>query len=283
MAQPLAIRTTSSPHPHGLDLAAVKARQQKTWASGDFAVIAALIQATAEHLVESADLQAGWRVLDVATGSGNAALAAARCGCEVTGVDYVPELLERGRRRAEVEGLGIEFREGDAEALPFADGAFDAALSIYGVMFAPDQERAARELVRVVRPGGRIAVASWTPEGFIGAMFKVVSKFVPPPAGLRPPVRWGTEAGVRDLFGDALSALDMKRRDFVFRFRSAHEFVEVFRRFYGPTLKAFEAVGAAGAPQLAAELEALAREWNRNGGEPIAIPGEYLEVVAVKR
>jgi len=264
------------------DFSAIKARQQKTWASGDFSVIAALIHASAEQLVQSADLQAGWRVLDVATGSGNAALAAARCGCDVVGVDYVPYLLDRGRLRAEAEGLAVDFRVGDAESLPFPDGAFDAAISIYGVMFAPDQERAAAEMARVVRPGGRIAHASWTPEGFVGEMLKVVSKFVPPPAGVKPSVLWGTESRQHELFGDTVRALQTKRREFVFRFRSAAEFVEVFRRFYGPTFKAFEAVGENGARELAAELEALAMKWNRNGASPIAIPGEYLEVVAVK-
>jgi ubiquinone/menaquinone biosynthesis C-methylase UbiE len=283
MAQPLRIRTTSTPHPHGLDFAAVKARQQRTWASGDYSLIATLIHASAERLVQSADLEAGWRVLDVATGSGNAALAAARCRCEVIGVDYVPELLESARRRADAEGLAIEFREGDAEALPFDGNQFDAAISVFGVMFAPDQERVASELVRVVRPGGRIALASWTPEGFVGGMLRIVSKFVPPPSGTRPSVLWGQEERVRELFAGALSALEMKRRHFVFRFRSAAEFVEVFRSFYGPILKAFEAVGPEGARELAAELEALARQWNRNPGEPIAIPGEYLEVVATKR
>jgi SAM-dependent methyltransferase len=194
-----------------------------------------------------------------------------------------PQLLQRGRERAAAEGLAVEFREGDAESLPFPDGSFDAVLSIYGVMFAPDQERAATELLRVVRPGGRIALANWTPEGFIGEMFRTVSKFVPPPAGLRPPVLWGSETRLGELFGDAVRFLAVQRREFVFRFRSPSEFVDVFRRFYGPTFKAFEAVGPAGAPALAAELEALVHRWNRNGGDPIAIPAEYVEVVAVKR
>jgi len=264
------------------DLASVKARQQKTWASGDFAVIAALIHSAAEHLVERADLQAGWKVLDVATGTGNAAIAAARCGCEVVGVDYVPALLERGRERARVERLPVEFREGDAEALPFPDASFDAALSIYGAMFAPDQERAAKELLRVVRRGGRIAMGNWTPGGFIGEMLKVVSKHVPPPAGVRPPVLWGTETRLRELFGAGVSSLEARPRDFVFRFRSARDFVGCFRRYYGPTHKAFEAVGEAGAPALEADLEALATRFDRNRGGALAIPAEYLEVIAVR-
>jgi len=271
-----------APRPPSPALDALKARQQKTWASGDFGVIASRIHGSAERLVESADLQAGWRVIDVATGTGNAALAAARCGCEVVGIDYVPALLAQGRARAQAEGLDVEFREGDAEALPFADGAFDAALSIYGVMFAPDQERAARELVRVVRPGGRIAVASWTPDGFVGAMLRVVSKHVPPPAGVASPLLWGTEARLRELLGGAVASLEVAARDFVFRFRSAEEFIEVFRRYYGPTLKAFEAVGEAGAPALRGELEELVRRFDRNRGGPVAVPAQYVEAVAVR-
>lgn len=222
-------------------------------------------------------------MLDVATGSGNAALAAARHGCEVVGVDYVPELLERGRERARAEKLAVEFWLGDAEALPFPDGHFDAAVSIYGVMFAPDQERAAAELVRVVRPGGKIALANWTPEGFLGALFRVIAGHVPPPPGLRSPLLWGHEPRLLELLGPAVASLDVEARQFVFRFRSAAEFVERFRRFYGPTFKAFEAVGASGAPALAADIEQLAREWNRNPGEPIAVPAQYVEAVATRR
>lgn len=274
---------TTMTHPTETDFTAIKARQQLTWASGDYSCIATRIHSTAEHLVGTADLQAGWKVLDVATGSGNAALAAARCGCEVTGVDYVPELLERARERAAVERLEIEFREGDAEALPFPDGEFDAVISTFGVMFAPNQERAAAELLRVTRPGGRIALANWTPEGFIGAMFRTVSGFVPPPVGLASPVLWGKESRLRELFGAGVSELRVQPRDFVFRFRSAEEFVEVFRRFYGPTYKAFDAVGAERAAEFAAALESLARQWNRNTGAPLAIPSTYVEVVAVRR
>jgi len=266
--------------PSAPDLAAVKARQQKTWASGDFSVIAALIHATAEHLVETADLQAGWKVLDVATGSGNAAIAAARAGCEVVGVDYVPALLERGRERARAEGLAVDFREGDAEALPFPDASFDAVLSIYGAMFAPDPPRAAREMVRVVRPGGRIGMGNWTPDGFVGEMLRMVGRHVPPPAGVAPPTLWGTEERLHQLFPDAAS-IEVHPRDFVWRFRSVEEMVDVFRRWYGPTLKAFDAVGEAGAPALRADFEALVRRFDRGGGRggPVAVPARYLEVV----
>jgi len=266
--------------PGSPDVAAVKGRQQKTWASGDFSVVAALIVFQAEHLCEAADLQAGWRVLDVATGSGNAALAAARRGCEAVGVDYVPALLDRGRLRATAEHLDVEFVEGDAENLPFPDAAFDAVTSIYGVMFAPDHRRAAAELARVCRPGGRIALAGWTPDGFLGETFRVFSRYLPPAPGLEPPVRWGDEAYLASLFGDAARSIVSHRRTAVFRFRSAEENVDFFRTHYGPTLRAFEALGAAQRESLRTDLIALARRYDRNGGAgPVAIAAEYLETV----
>jgi ubiquinone/menaquinone biosynthesis C-methylase UbiE len=218
----------------------VKTRQQATWASGNFAMVAARIVWSAEQLCEAAGLQAGWRVLDVATGSGNAALAAARRGCESHGVDYVPALLERGRIRAEAELLKVEFHHGDAEKLPFPDESFDAVLSIYGVMFAPDHATTARELLRVCRPGGTIALASWTPDGFIGETFRIFSKYAPPAAGLIPPIKWGDPAYVRSLFGDAVRSIKSNVRTNVFRYPSAEANVEFFRSYYGPTLKLFE-------------------------------------------
>jgi ubiquinone/menaquinone biosynthesis C-methylase UbiE len=260
--------------------AAVKSRQQNTWASGDFSVVASRVVFQAEHLCETADLQAGWRVLDVATGSGNAALAAARRGCEVVGVDFVPALLERGRIRAEAEHLDVEFLDGDAEALPFLDASFDAVLSIYGVMFAPDHQRAAAELARVCRPGGRIALASWTPDGFIGDTFGVFSRHVPPAPGLQPPVRWGDEAYLDSLFGNIAASVASHRRTAVFRFRSAEENVDFFRTYYGPTLRAFESLDPPGRESLRNDLLALARRYDRNGGTgPIAITADYLETV----
>lgn len=272
-----------APSAPAFSLEAVKARQQQTWSSGDFAVIGTMIHASAEALVTAADLAAGWKVLDVATGSGNAALAAARCGCEVVGLDYVPALLARGRERAAAERLAVTFVEGDAERMPFGDASFDAVLSIYGVMFAPDAPRAARELLRVVRPGGRIALANWTPQGFVGEMLRTVSRHVPPPAGVTPPTAWGTESRLRELFGDGLASLEVREREFVFRFRSAAEFVDVFRRYYGPTLKAFQAVGAAGEAALHADLLDLARRFDRNGTGPVAMPAQYVEVLATRR
>ena len=263
------------------DLATVKARQQQTWASGDYHAVAARINYSAEHLVDSADLHAGWRVLDVATGSGNAALAAARLGCDVVGVDYVPSLLERGRARAAAEGLLVDFVEGDAEGLAFEDGAFDAVTSVFGSMFAPDHHKVASELLRVTRPGGTIALANWTPGGFIGEMFRTVGAHVPPPAGVAAPTLWGTEAHLRELFGDGLAALETEERIFTFRFRSAEEFVDVFATWYGPTLKALAA--AEDPDALREDLLELVRRYDRLGTGPVAIPSAYLEVVARKR
>jgi SAM-dependent methyltransferase len=262
------------------DFAAVKSRQQKTWASGDFSVVASRIVFQAEHLCETADVQAGWRVLDVATGSGNAAIAAARRGCEVVGIDYVPALLERGRVRAAAEHLDVEFVEGDAEELPFPDASFDAVVSIYGVMFAPDHKRAASELLRVCKPGGRIALASWTPEGFIGETFRVFSRYLPPAPGLEPPVRWGDAAYLKSLFGTDASFVTSYRRTAIFRFRSAEENVDFFATYYGPTLRAFESLEPARREALRNDLLSLARRYDRNGGTgPIAITADYLETV----
>jgi ubiquinone/menaquinone biosynthesis C-methylase UbiE len=260
------------------DLEAVKQRQQATWASGDYTEVASLIVVAAERLADAADLRAGTKVLDVATGTGNAAIAAARLGADVVGLDYVPALLERARDRAAVERLPVELVEGDAEAIPFPDGSFDAVLSVYGAMFAPDHRRTAAELARVTRPGGTIALASWTPEGFLGDLFRTVSEHVPPPPGLVPPVKWGTEQHLLQLFGSDVSWRH-RRRTFTFRFASADAFVETFVRSYGPTLKAVEAAG----PALEHDLTALVHAWNRlpHGG-PVAVPATYLESVGTR-
>jgi SAM-dependent methyltransferase len=272
--------TVSAPQP---DLVAVKRRQQQTWASGDYAAVAARIVVMAEHLVDAADLRAGERVLDVATGSGNAALAAARSGCEVTGIDYVPELLERGRARAAAEGLAVTFAEGDAEDLPFPDASFDAVLSCVGVMFTPDQERAAAELLRVCRPGGTIALANWTPTSFVGQLFRTVTRHVPPPARVRPPGLWGTEERLRELLGTALSKLEIKQHTFVFRFRSPEEFAQFFRDNYGPVRKAFEALDDPGCQRLYADLVSLAEENDRAPGASVAMASEYLQAIAIRK
>jgi len=263
------------------DFAGIKQRQQQAWASGDFAVVAARIVLVAEQLCDTADLHAGWRVLDVATGSGNAAIAAARHGCEAVGVDYVPALLERGRARAAAEGLDVELVEGDAEALPFPDASFDAVTSVFGTMFAPDHSRAVAELLRVTRPGGTIALASWTPDGFIGELFRTIAAHVPPPAGVPSPMLWGTEAHLRGLFGDGISSLRATERTFTFRFPSAEAFVAFFRTWYGPTVKAFAALADDARDELERDLVALARRFDRLGADAIAIPATYLEAIAL--
>lgn len=260
-----------------VDLAAVKTRQQAMWASGDFAVIGTTLQIVGESLCEAVDLESGSRVLDVACGNGNAALAAARRWGKVTGLDYVPELLQRAAERARAERLELELIEGDAERLPFEDAHFDVALSTYGIMFAPDQEQAAREILRVVKPGGKIGMANWTPEGFVGQLLKTVGKHVPPPAGVASPIYWGTEARLQELFRGARS-IRAARKDFVFRYQSAAHFIDVFRRFYGPTYKAFGALDSKGQARLAADIEDLSSRFNR-GRNSFVVPAEYLEVV----
>jgi SAM-dependent methyltransferase len=265
-----------------IDLAQVKRRQQQMWASGDFHAVATLIQPVADTLVNAADLQAGWRVIDVACGSGNAAIAAARLGCDVIGIDYVPALLARGRRRAEAEGVSVDLIEGDAEQIQFADGSFDAVVSVFGSMFAPNQAQAAAELTRVCRPGGRIALATWTHDGFIGEMLKVVAGHVPPPAGVASPLLWGSKQYVSDLLGDEISSIACHERTFTWRFRSAEAFVEYFRTYYGPTVKAFEAVSSLGAGALFADLVHLVRRYAGTGTGPVSIPATWLETVAIR-
>ena len=265
------------------DFAAIKQRQQATWASGDFAVIGTTIQIVGESLAEAADVRAGERLLDVAAGNGNATLAAARRFAEVTSTDYVPALLDKGRERARAEGLNVEFKVADAEDLPFADGSFDVALSTYGVMFTPEHRRAARELLRVVRSGGRIGLANWTPDGFIGQLFKVIGRHVPPAAGLQSPALWGTEPHIVELFGSQAADIRCERRMFKFRYRSAAHWVQVFRDFYGPMHKAFAALDAAGQQALEGEITALLQKMNTAGKASLVVPAEYLEVVVTRR
>jgi ubiquinone/menaquinone biosynthesis C-methylase UbiE len=272
--------STATPPP---DLAAIKTRQQATWASGDYHMIGTQIQIVSELLIEALDVHSTERVLDVATGSGNAALAAARRGCDAVGVDYVPALLERARRRADAEGLSIEFLEGDAEALPFEDGSFDVVSSVFGSMFAPDQEQTASELARVARSGGRIGIVAHTPDGFIGNLFKVMAKHIPPPAGLRSPTQWGTEARLRELFDGQIADLTVEKRHYTFRDRSPEHYIEYWRTFYGPTLKAFETVGDAGRAALEGEILELIGRFNRAEDGTMIVPNEYLEAVIVKR
>ena len=261
------------------DLEAIKQRQQATWASGDYAVIGTTLQIVGESLCEAVDVQAGWRVLDVAAGNGNAALAAARRGCVTTATDYVPELLARTRLRAEADGVPIRTEVADAEDLPYDDGSFDAVLSTFGVMFTPHHERAARELVRVCRDGGRIGLANWAPDGFVGSMFKVIGGHVPPPAGLPSPMAWGDEDRLRELF--AGHALEVVRRQFVFRYRSADDFFEAFRTYYGPLVRAWESLDADGRASLRAALVDLAAGASRSR-DAVTIPSDYLEVVVTR-
>jgi ubiquinone/menaquinone biosynthesis C-methylase UbiE len=263
----------------GIDLGAVKARQKVMWGSGDFAVIGTTLQIVGESLCEAAELDAGARVLDVACGNGNASLAAAHRFCRVTGLDYVPSLLARATERAAAERLDIDFVEGDAEQLPFPGESFDAVLSTFGVMFAPDQERAAREMTRVVKRGGKIALANWTPEGFVGRMLVTVGKHVAPPPGVASPAYWGNETRLRELFPD-VARIHTSRRNFVFRYQSFEHFIQVFRDYYGPTHKAFGALDAAGQARLTDDLRGVVQQFqNPKQKSSLAIPGEYLEVV----
>ena len=265
------------------DLAAIKQRQQATWATGDYHMIGTQILIVSELLIEALDLHSTERVLDVATGSGNAALAAARRGSAVVGIDYVPALLDRARRRADAEGLEAEFVDGDAEALPFDDASFDVVASVFGAMFAPDQERTASELARVCRPGGRIGLVAHTPEGFIGQLFKTNARHVPPPAGLRSPILWGTGERLRELFDDATAEIRVESRHFVFRYSSPVAYLQYWRGYYGPTLKAFDAVGEAGRGALEADLLDLIARFNRADDGTMVVPSEYLEAVIVRR
>jgi ubiquinone/menaquinone biosynthesis C-methylase UbiE len=259
----------------------IKGRQQTAWASGDYAVIGTTLQIVGEHLAEACDLRWDERVLDVAAGNGNATLAAARRGCRVTSTDYVQSLLDRGAERAAADRLEVAFQVADAEALPFADASFDAVLSTFGVMFTPDQAQAARELARVCRPGGRIGLASWTPEGFIGELFRAIGRLVPPPAGLASPAAWGSEPRIVELFGPQAHDLRTQRKDFLFRYRSAEHWIDVFRTYYGPVHKAFAALDAAGQVALEQALRALLARFDRGGGA-LVVPGEYLEVVVTR-
>lgn len=265
------------------DFSAIKQRQQATWASGDFAVIGVTLQIVGESLAEAADIRANEKVLDIAAGNGNATLAAAHRLAKVTSTDYVPALLEKGRRRAEAEGLDVEFREADAENLPFPDASFDVAISTVGVMFAPDHARCASEMLRVVRDGGRIALANWTPEGFVGQLFKTIGAHVPPPPGVKSPALWGTESYLAQLFGDRVASIQAIPKVFNFRYASPQHWLQVFRDFYGPTHKAFAALDPPGQQALEKDILAVLDRFNTAGSASLVVPAEYLEVVITKR
>jgi ubiquinone/menaquinone biosynthesis C-methylase UbiE len=264
------------------EIQALKARQQAAWRSGDYALIGTTLQIVGEELCEALDLRAGSRVLDVAAGNGNVALAAARRWCEVVATDYVPALLERARERAAAERLPIELREADAESLPFPDESFDAVVSTFGVMFTPDQERAAAELVRVCKRGGKIGLANWTPDGFIGQLFKTIGRHLPPPPGAKSPALWGTRARIAELFEPHATSVKSAQRNFVFRYRSPDHWLEVFKTYYGPVLKAFAALAPAAQAALASELLQLIERFNRSGDGAMVVPSEYLEIVITR-
>jgi ubiquinone/menaquinone biosynthesis C-methylase UbiE len=265
------------------DLKAVKNKQHAAWSSGDYALIGVTLQIVGEQLAEALDLRAGQKVLDIAAGNGNVTLAAARRWCDVTSTDYVELLLARGRKRAEADGLKVDFRVADAEQLPFEDGSFDAVVSTFGAMFSPDQDSTASEMLRVCRSGGKIGLANWTPGGFIGQMFKVIGKYLPPPAGVKSPALWGTSEWMEKAFRASATNIVTAPRQFNFRYRSPQHFLDIFRAYYGPMLKAFAALDAAGQKGLAHDLLALIGELNTAKDGTMVVPGEYLEVVVTKR
>lgn len=277
-----AVTINHEPQPVQPDLNAIKTRQQGAWSSGDYAVVGTTLQIVGEELCEALDLRAGQRVLDVAAGNGNVSLAAARRWCDVVATDYVPALLVRARERAEAERLPITIREADAEALPFANGSFDVVVSTFGVMFTPDQERAASELLRVCRRGGKIGLANWTPDGFIGQMFKTIGRHMPPPAGIRPPSSWGQREHLDHLFSHGVTSIQARRKHFVFRYRSPEHCLEVFKTFYGPVLKTFAALQPEAQEALRKDLLWLISEFNRSGDDTMVVPSEYLEVVITR-
>jgi SAM-dependent methyltransferase len=266
-----------------VNLDALKTRQHGAWSSGDYAVVGTTLQIVGETLCEALDVRAGQTVLDVAAGNGNATLAAARRWCHVTSTDYVPSLLERGRVRAAAESLPVAFEEADAEDLPFVDGSFDVVISTFGVMFTPDQDKAAAEMIRVCKSKGKIGLANWTPEGFIGQLFKTLGKYLPPPAGAKSPALWGTTGRISEMFAGAASSITAERRNFVFRYRSPEHMLDVFKNYYGPMLKAFAALDETNQQALRADLLALIGRMNRAQDGTMVVPSEYLELVITKR
>lgn len=272
--------SASSP---SIDLAAAKTRQQAAWSTGNYAVVGTTLQIVGENLCEALDLHAGSRVLDVAAGNGNATLAAARRWCHVTSTDYVPSLLESGRTRAQAEGHTIDFQEADAENLPFPDASFDAVMSTFGVMFTPNQEQAASELARACKPGGKIGLANWTPESFIGQVFKTIGKYIPPASGVKSPALWGTKARLDELFGKTAQEIRITNREFTFRYRSPTHWIEVFRTFYGPMNKAYGALDAGKQAAFTQDLLALMHSRNRSSDSTLVLPSEYLEVVIMRK
>jgi SAM-dependent methyltransferase len=272
-----------SSFPPAVDLTAVKTRQQAAWSTGNYAVVGTTLQIVGENLCEALDLRSGAHVLDVAAGNGNATLAAARRWCNVTSTDYVSSLLESGRARAQAEGHTIQFQEADAENLPFPDASFDAVMSTFGVMFTPNQDKAASELARVCKPGGRIGLANWTPESFIGQLFKTIGKYVPPAPGVKSPALWGTKARLEELLGNTALEIRTTNREFVFRYHSPAHWIEVFRTYYGPMNKTFGALDAEKQAAFTEDLLGLMETRNRSGDRTLVLPSEYLEVVIERK
>jgi SAM-dependent methyltransferase len=280
----VAVQSNPAPHPVPVpDLTALKTKQQAAWSSGDYAVVGTTLQIVGEELCEALDIRSGERVLDVAAGNGNVTLAAARRWCDVVATDYVPALLDRAMARAKAEHLDIEIQQADAEALPFADASFDVVVSTFGIMFTPDQERAATEMARVCRPGGKMGLANWTPQGFIGQVFKTLGGYLPPPAGVKSPALCGTRERLSELFGASAASITAEPRDFVFRYRSPAHFLDVFKTYYGPVLKALAALDEPRRKALLADLETLIARFNRAKDGTMVVPSQYLEAVIVKR
>ena len=272
-----------SVQPAQADLAALKTKQQAAWSSGNYAIVGTTLQIVGEELCETLDLRGNERVLDVAAGNGNATLAAARRWCSVVSTDYVPSLLDNGRERAAAEGADITFQVADAEALPFPDASFNAVVSTFGVMFTANHDKAAAELLRVCKPKGRIGMANWTPDGFIGQVFKTLGKHLPPPPGAKSPALWGTRARLDEMFGRGAASIDAQSKDFNFRYRSPEHFMEVFKTYYGPMLKAFAALDESKRSHLHDDLVALIARMNKASDGTMLVPSEYLEIVIVKR
>jgi SAM-dependent methyltransferase len=274
------LTSTSSP---AVDLMALKTRQQAAWSSGNYAIVGTTLQIVGEKLCEAMDLRSGSRVLDVAAGNGNATLAAARRWCDVVSTDYVPSLLESARIRAQAEGHTIQFEEADAENLPFPNASFDVVMSTFGVMFTADQEKAASELARVCKPGGRIGLTNWTPESFIGQLFTTIGKYIPPAPGVKSPALWGTRARLEELFGEAASEIHTTSCEFVFRYLSPAHWIEVFRTYYGPMNKTFAALDGEKQIAFVHDLLSLMECRNRSGDHTLVLPSEYLEVVIERK
>ncbi|MEM1005709.1 MAG: class I SAM-dependent methyltransferase [Pseudomonadota bacterium] len=265
------------------DFAAIKAKQNVAWGSGDYSKVGVTLQITGEELAEAMDIRPGAKVLDVAAGNGNATLAFARRFCDVTSTDYVEALLEASGKRAKAEGLFVSYKVADAENLPFEEQAFDAVVSTFGVMFTPNQQQSAEELQRVVKSGGKIGMANWTPDSFIGLLFKIIGKHVPPPAGVNSPAMWGNRTWIDETFGEDCDVVSFQRKNFMFRYRSAEHFLEYFRTFYGPMQKAFEALDTAGQAALQDDILGLVAKFDISTDDTLCISSEYAQIIVERR